>query len=63
VGWTSAGPDCPREETVQGVLGAVPPPRLPDDTGEEEGWISTPVATVLAFVTGLLTYLNVPHQA
>jgi hypothetical protein len=39
----------------------VPPPSLPDDTGEEEGWISTPVATVLAFVTRLLTYLNVPH--
>jgi hypothetical protein len=62
VRWTRGGPDCPREETVQGVLGAVPPPRLPDDTGEEEGWISTPVATVLAFVEGLLQYLGVPHR-
>jgi len=62
VAWTPDGPDCPRDETVQGVLGAVPPPRLPDDTGEEEGWISTPVPTVMAFVVGLLTYLGVPHQ-
>lgn len=62
VAWTPDGPDCPRDETVQGVLGAVPPPRLPDDTGEEEGWISTPVPTVTAFVNGLLAYLGVPHQ-
>jgi hypothetical protein len=62
VAWTPNGPDCPRDETVQGVLGAAPPPRLPDDTGEDEGWISTPVATVTAFVEGLLTYLGVPHQ-
>jgi hypothetical protein len=62
VSWTRDGPDCPRDETVQGVLGACPPPRLPDDTGEEEGWISTPVPTVMVFVTGLLRYLGVPHQ-
>jgi hypothetical protein len=60
--WTRDGPDCPRDETVQGALGAVPPRRLPDDTGEEEGWISTPVPTVMAFVVGLLKYLGLPHQ-
>jgi hypothetical protein len=62
VRWRRDGPDCPRDETVQGVLGAAPPPRLPDDTGEDEGWISTPVATVTAFVEGLLSYLGVPPQ-
>jgi hypothetical protein len=60
VAWTPDGPDCPRDETVQGVLGAAPPARLPDDTGEDEGWISTPVATVTAFVNGLLAHLGVP---
>ena len=35
---------------------------LPDDAGEEEGWISTPVPTVMAFVTGLLRYLGLPYQ-
>jgi hypothetical protein len=58
VRWTPEGPDCPRDETVQGVLAAVPPPRLPDDTGEEEGWISTPVPAVMGFVEGLLSYLG-----
>jgi hypothetical protein len=62
VEWTPAGPDCPRDERVMGVLGAAPPSRLPDDTGEEEGWISTPVATATAFVNGLLAYLGVPRQ-
>jgi hypothetical protein len=59
VQWTAAGPDCPRDETVQGILGAAPPSRLPEDTGEEEGWISTPVATVTTFVNGLLAYLGI----
>jgi hypothetical protein len=62
VAWTARGPDCPRDETVMGVLGAMPPPRLPEDTGEEDGWISTPVATVMAFVEGLLAYLGLPCE-
>jgi hypothetical protein len=62
VEWTPGGPGCPRDETVMGVLGAAPPSRLPDDTGEDEGWISTPVATVTAFVNGLLAYLGVPRH-
>jgi PD-(D/E)XK nuclease superfamily len=61
VRWTPDGPDCPYDETVQGVLAAVPPVELPEDTGEEEGWISTPVPVVLAFVEGLLNYLEVPR--
>jgi len=62
VRWTPNGPDCPRDETVQGILGMAPPPRLPDDTGEDDGWISTPVPTVMAFVNGLLAYLGVARQ-
>jgi hypothetical protein len=61
VAWTRDGPDCPRDETVQGVLGTAPPARLPEDTGEDEGWIGRPVATVTAFVNGLLAYLGVPR--
>jgi hypothetical protein len=62
VEWTANGPDCPQDETVMGFFGAAPPARLPDDTGDDDGWISTPVATVTAFVNGLLTYLGVPRQ-
>ena len=56
--WTEAGPSCPRDEVVEGVLALLPPDDLPADD-EEENWISSPSEVAQKLVTGLLRYLSV----
>jgi hypothetical protein len=57
--WGRSGPDCPRDEFVQGVLGLLPPERVTPGESDEPGWISNPSPVATAFVGGLLAYLNV----
>lgn len=60
--WTPNGPDCPRGDVLEGVLGLVPPDRVPGETTEAAGWIAAPCTAVVAFVNGLLAYLDIPYQ-
>jgi hypothetical protein len=62
VAWGPEGPDCPRDEVVRGALGLAPPERL-TEPAEEAGWLRDPVDTAVRFITGLLAYLDIPHQA
>ena len=56
--WGAAGPDCAREDLIQGSLGLVPDEARDEDAVElgEPGY-PTPVAR--DFVSGMLRYLNV----
>jgi hypothetical protein len=56
VSWTVNGPNRPTEETIQGVLGLLPPD-TPGDSRAEQGAEHLPTETARAFVSGVLSYL------
>lgn len=58
VEWTSLGPNRPRNEVVNGCLGALPPIRLVGEASD-----SAPNETIVDFIQGILTYLNVARPA
>ena len=60
--WTDAGPNCGKDETVQGVLSLVPSAHLAREE-ESPAWIRSPEPVVLQFVAGLLNYLNIPNKS
>ena len=57
VRWTDDGPNCPRDETLQGSFALAPPPTLNSDA-VAHGWIAQPEFAVREFVTGLLRYMD-----
>jgi hypothetical protein len=59
--WTETGPNCNKDEMVQGVLSLVP---AVDVTRSEEtaGWIGRPESVAIQFISGLLKYLNIPNR-
>jgi hypothetical protein len=59
--WTRDGPDCGREEVIQGRLGLIPATEEPVSTSGPTGWISKPERSAELFVQGLLTFLKLPH--
>jgi hypothetical protein len=62
INWTANGPDCHRDETLQGRLGL-----LPGTSGSAEassapaGWIAAPEDVAQDFVRGLLAFLQFPQ--
>jgi hypothetical protein len=59
--WTETGPNCNKDEIVQGVLSLVP---AVDVARSEEvaGWIGHPESTAVQFVSGLLNYLDILNR-
>lgn len=60
--WSETGPNCRRDETVRGMLSLVPPADVSGDE-PETGWISRPEPVAVAFMSGVLNYLNIPHES
>lgn len=60
--WTEAGPNCRKDETVRGVLSLIPPVNV-SKAEQETGWITGPEPVAVAFMSGLLDYLNIPHES
>jgi hypothetical protein len=57
VTWGAAGPDCPREDTIQGSVGLVPA-EARDEEAIELVDLPSPVRNAQEFVNGMLRYLN-----
>lgn len=55
--WLRDGPNCPKNETIQGTL-ALTPPKTTGDHQVAEGWIQQPESSTRSFVHGLLRYLQ-----
>lgn len=55
IAWSSVGPNCPHDETVQGVLSFQP---VVESASGEQATTLKPVAVVQEFVNGLLSYLD-----
>lgn len=55
--WTENGPNCPRDETVQGILNLTPSPSL-DSNAVADGWITQPEEAATSFVNGLLRFMR-----
>lgn len=58
VKWTTAGPNCPKTETVQGTLLLSPPTTVHKSIGEP-GWIVRPESSTCSFISGLLRYVGI----
>jgi hypothetical protein len=59
--WTTDGPTCRRDETVQGMLSLLPAEH-PSDECEDRGWISRPVDCAIRFAEGLLNYVGIKNR-
>lgn len=62
VTWTARGPDCLRDETIQGTLGLLPPTVAVADGTHDDGTVLTLAPTAVAFVNGLLAYLGLEQS-
>lgn len=58
VTWGTAGPDCSREDMIQGSIGLVPDEGRDEDV-IELGELDHPIPIAQEFVNGMLRYLNV----
>lgn len=55
--WTENGPNCPRDETLQGTL-ALTPSQSFDSNAVAGGWITEPEEAATSFVNGLLRFMK-----
>ncbi len=61
IGWSESGPNCGRDETVQGMIKLTPPLTF-DSESINSGWIQKPESAVCEFVNGLLRFMGIEKQ-
>ena len=59
--WRGTGPNCRKDESVRGTLSLLPPVDVSRNE-QETGWISRPEPVAVAFISGILNYLDIPFQ-